>query len=615
VTATTDIQQPALEAPATDALPRRAPRIWRRLLIAFVLGLVLTLLGAAAALLAWDMSYDGRVLPGVRVGSTDLSGLDRAAAAAVLEEAYAQFGEGRLLIDTIAGQAAVDYGAFGRRVDIDRLLDSALVAGRGGTPLERAVEEVRLSMDGLALQPSLTFDGNALRTAVAAALQPLEEPPVDAQIGMGPRGPRILYGRPGRTFDVAAAEASALAIVGNLDAPSESMIEAAAIPVEPSRTAEDLLQAQQAAESMGSAVVLRGAGGKWRISPAQVRRWITFHTEADGTVRPVIDMAAIRDALKPTRREVARPPVSAEYLRSKAGTIVGVKAAQDGRKLDTKATRASIVTELERRSAGQEPAPVKVALVTVPPQLTTKEATKKAPLMTRLGSWQTYFPISERNYFGANIWLPAQIIDGTVLKPGQRFEWWGALGPVTTARGFGLGGFIAGDHTDPQGAMGGGMCSASTTLFNAALRAGLSIGARDNHRYYISRYPLGLDATVSSAQTLSFTNDMKTPILIRGFKVRGGGTQGFVRFEIWGIDDGRSVSISEPSLRNVREATTKTVSVSTLKPGEREQTEYAANGMDVTVTRVVRAVNGKVLHSDAFLSPYQLWNGRIEVGR
>ena len=141
--------------------------------------------------------------------------------------------------------------------------------------------------------------------------------------------------------------------------------------------------------------------------------------------------------------------------------------------------------------------------------------------MTRLGSWQTYFPISERNYFGANIWLPAQIINGTVLKPGQRFEWWSGLGPVTTARGFGLGGFIAGDHTDPTGAMGGGMCSASTTLFNAALRAGLTIGARDNHRYYIDRYPLGLDATVSSAQTMSFTNDMKTPILIRGVKIRG----------------------------------------------------------------------------------------------
>ena len=38
---------------------------------------------------------------------------------------------------------------------------------------------------------------------------------------------------------------------------------------------------------------------------------------------------------------------------------------------------------------------------------------------------------------------------------------WSALGPVTRARGFGLGGYIAGDHTDPTGAMGGGMCSAA----------------------------------------------------------------------------------------------------------------------------------------------------------
>jgi len=152
-------------------------------------------------------------------------------------------------------------------------------------------------------------------------------------------------------------------------------------------------------------------------------------------------------------------------------------------------------------------------------------------------------------------------------------------------------------------------------LFNAALRAGLKIGARDNHRYYISRYPLGLDATVSSAQTMSFTNDMKTPILIRGVKIRGSGGAGYVRFEIWGTDDGRTVSIGEPRVANVRQATTKTVTVSTLKPGEREQTEYAANGMDVTVTRVVRDRNGKVIHRDSYFSPYQLWNGRIEVGR
>ena len=178
--------------------------------------------------------------------------------------------------------------------------------------------------------------------------------------------------------------------------------------------------------------------------------------------------------------------------------------------------------------------------------------------MTMLGTWKTWFPISDHNFFGANIWRPAKIIDGTVLRPGQRFEWWSAIGPVTPARGFGPGGFIAGNHTEPTGALGGGMCSSSTTLFNAALRAGLQMGARSNHKYYIFRYPLGLDATVSKtrgggSQTMSFTNDMKTPIVIRTYRYRAGG-KGWVRYEIWGIPDGRKVSLSRPAVCNVRQA-------------------------------------------------------------
>jgi vancomycin resistance protein YoaR len=239
--------------------------------------------------------------------------------------------------------------------------------------------------------------------------------------------------------------------------------------------------------------------------------------------------------------------------------------------------------------------------------------------MVALGTWKTWFPISERNYFGANIWLPAKIIDGTVLYPGQRFEWWSALGPVTPARGFGPGGFIRGNYTDPTGALGGGMCSSSTTLFNAALRAGLQMGARSNHRYYINRYPLGLDATVSKSpggggQTMTFTNDMRTPVVIRSFRYTAGGV-GWVRYEVWGIPDGRTVSLSKPSVANRRQAITRTVYVNTLPRGVREQVEYPSDGMDVTVTRVVRSKSGRVIHRNLYRSHYALWNGLIEVGR
>ena len=117
--------------------------------------------------------------------------------------------------------------------------------------------------------------------------------------------------------------------------------------------------------------------------------------------------------------------------------------------------------------------------------------------MVKLGGWTTYFPISERNFFGANIWRPAEIIDGTVLSPASRSTGGMRSGRSRRPAGSGPAASSASDHTEPTGALGGGMCSSSTTLFNAALRAGLQMGARSNHKYYITRYPLGLDATVS----------------------------------------------------------------------------------------------------------------------
>ena len=96
MTAISDIQQPALETPVTEAIHRSRARVVRRLFVAFLIGLALALMLAAAALVAWDLSYEGRVLPGVRVGATDLSGLDRAGATAALEQAYSGYGEGRV---------------------------------------------------------------------------------------------------------------------------------------------------------------------------------------------------------------------------------------------------------------------------------------------------------------------------------------------------------------------------------------------------------------------------------------------------------------------------------------------------------------------------------------
>jgi vancomycin resistance protein YoaR len=295
-----------------------------------------------------------------------------------------------------------------------------------------------------------------------------------------------------------------------------------------------------------------------------------------------------------------------------------VIASSAGRRLDRATTTARILSELDARANGAIPSSVRLKTAAVAPELDTDEAAKQAPVMSLLGSWKTWFPISDRNYFGANIWIPARLINGTVLRPGQTFDWWDAIWPVTPERGFGPGGIIRVNRTEPTGALGGGMCSSSTTLFNAAMRAGLDMGSRSNHRYYISRYPLGLDATVSiiggSRQSMTFRNDTRHEIFIRGLRTRSGNV-GWVTYEIWGIPDGRTVSLSRPAVSNVRQATTRTVYVDTLPKGSREQVEYPSDGMDVSVTRVVRSGTGAVLHRDRWVSHYVRWDGIIEVGR
>ena len=106
-----------------------------------------------------------------------------------------------------------------------------------------------------------------------------------------------------------------------------------------------------------------------------------------------------------------------------------------------------------------------------------------------------------------------------VVRPGQVFDFWNALGEVSFRTGYRLGGAIVGGHSVEGKALAGGICAASTTLFNAAARGGLEIVTRSPHWYYITRYPLGLDATVSGSQSMRFRNDTSHPILIKSYAI------------------------------------------------------------------------------------------------
>ena len=274
---------------------------------------------------------------------------------------------------------------------------------------------------------------------------------------------------------------------------------------------------------------------------------------------------------------------------------------------------------LASRAAGRVIPAVEPPLAVTKPVLTTAEAEAARPKMKKISQWTTYFPITEKNGHGANIWIPARLINGYVVAPRATFDFWDAVGPVTRAKGYKDGGAIINGRTEPQGALAGGICSCSTTLFNAALRAGYEMGARRNHYYYIDRYPLGLDATVfksgsGSTQTMSFTNDTDYPILIRGRGWREGGS-GYVRFELYSVPNGRKTSFSRPIVRDVRPASDSVQYTSSLPAGSSKRIEYPVDGKKVTVTRTVRDRKGNVIHKDTYFSNYARITGIVLIGR
>ncbi|OGO52919.1 MAG: hypothetical protein A2Z32_00720 [Chloroflexi bacterium RBG_16_69_14] len=349
-----------------------------------------------------------------------------------------------------------------------------------------------------------------------------------------------------------------------------------------------------------------------------MRPLITFAPTADGGYEPVVDSAKIPTLLDGMAAKIDRKAVNATFKTS-GSKVTGVVSSKDGYALDVPATVKQIEALLAARAIGPASTEVRPALTVTEPVLTTAEAKAAAPKMKMISRWTTYFPISERNNFGANIWIPALAIDGTVVGPRETFDFWRSVGTVSRAKGYGLGGAIINGKTEPQGALAGGICSCSTTLFNAALRAGYEMGARRNHYYYIDRYPLGLDATVfisasGSKQTVSWTNDTDYPVLIRGYKIRDG-SRGYVRFELYSVPNGRSVTIGTPIVKNVRQASDTVQYTSSLAPGVRKRIEYPVDGKQVWRTVTVRDSKGAIIHQVTYYSNYARITGVVLVGK
>jgi vancomycin resistance protein YoaR len=113
-----------------------------------------------------------------------------------------------------------------------------------------------------------------------------------------------------------------------------------------------------------------------------------------------------------------------------------------------------------------------------------------------------------------NIRSTAAAIHDLLLKPGDVFDYAAYIALTEAQYGFKEAPVILNGKLVPG--IGGGICQVSSTLYNAVLRAGLTIVERRNHSLPVSYVPLGQDATFAAGHiNFQFRNSTEKYLLIR----------------------------------------------------------------------------------------------------
>jgi vancomycin resistance protein YoaR len=592
-----------------------------RFAVAFAVGTIATLVLLTAVAVAAFSATSNRVVPGVHVGSVDVSGLNRDQVIARLQTSYAYLGDGEASVNTPVGAAPITYRETGRAPDVEVMADAAMSVGHTGNAIDDAVSMLRSAVGGRSLPVIVQIDPTAVATSVRRLVGTNQVLAQDARVTVQNGTFVVVKATPGSGLDEQAISAAIIDRLMQPDATANVRVDDTFVELGPKVTSQDAQDAIAAAQKMITDVNLTWGGlspATFKVDAQTVRSWLVFGFRVNGTYGPAADPVQVQAYLSRLSAKVGTPPVEPSVMHNKAGQATSLKGGKDGIAIDSAATWQAIEAYLEGLASGRSPASA-VAIITEPILPTTTLTSLKGTVILGggKGSWTTVFNPDISNGNGANIRIPAKLLNGQVVQPGEQFSFLKAMGTIDEAHGFAMGGVIASGKSDHTGAIGGGICSASTTMFNAAARAGLQIDERHAHFYYITRYPIGLDATVfvsgSQRMDLQWTNDTPNPIVIRAYTTPG--AKSTIVVELWSQPLDRTVVLSAPYRKNVVPASDSTKFTTRLKPGVWGRADFPSDGYDTSRIRTVTDSTGKVIHRDLWLSKYRKVDGLLLIGK
>jgi vancomycin resistance protein YoaR len=541
-----------------------------------------------AAVVHWRVFFE-KVIPYVKVSGIEISGVSERDLRAVLEtdflnnpnEIYLEY-EGDELARVADLQIVYDY---------DWTVNLAMSVGRNGNLLTQIRERVTYLLKPLDIEPAISYDEDGLEGLISLVDEKIKQEYVPARISLDQEGaPEFVLGKDGVSVN---EDGLSKLIIKAMKQPGKQIVE---VPVNKS---EAVFNKERVDESLELA-------NKW-LDKAIVLEYEYYKKEL--LVKEVVSLMGVNDSiLNETafeelflllETEVNREPRNAVFMFENGG-VTEFQADIKGVELDRaelKNTLEKALTEFNEKVA----LPVKLT----EPEIKASEVNDLG-IKELLGRGESSFShsIPSRVF---NVALAAKRINYALIPPGEVFSFNKEVGEISSATGY-QSAYVIKDGRTVLGD-GGGTCQVSTTMFRAAMRAGLPIVERKAHSYRVTYYEQGsgpgVDATVyAPTADLKFLNDTPEHILVQTVVDTKNLT---MQVDIFGTSDGRVSSISEPKVWGQSPPPEPLFEDDpTLAVGVVKQIDWAAWGAKTSFEYEVER-DGEMIYEKTFYSSFRPW--------
>lgn len=550
-----------------------------RVVVLLLLGLAVLAGGAYTA--AYLASGD-RVPRGTTVAGVELGGMTPEDARDELEKGLADRAKAPINISVDGESQRLRPAEIGLSVDYAASVEAA----GGGTSWDPA----RLwdyYTGGDELDAVVDVDEDAMASALDDLGADVGTPPRDGAVEFRGRRVVVTDARPGLALDPETAREqleSAYLREGDPD-PVELSLTAA----EPDIDAGDVQEALDsfANPAVSAPVTLLLDTSQIRLTPRDYGSALKLRPR-DGELVPGLDRKVLTGLID-SRTSSGDPVDATVRIVNGKPKVIPSKPGVTYRPRDVKQVFLKLVT----RPSGKREQRIKAT--SDPADLSTKEA-RALKITEQVSTFTTYYP--DANYRNVNLGRAAEIIDGTILEPGEVFSLNGIVGERTKANGF-IEGYIISDGiliTD----LGGGVSQIATTTFNAAFFAGLKDVEHKPHSFYIDRYPIGREATVAwGAVDLRFENDTPYGVLVTANVTPSTpSSSGVVTVSMWSTKVW-DITTSESDRYNITEEETRRIDTLKCHPNQ------GYGGFDIDVFRYFReAGSSELVRKEKFHTTY-----------